>query len=153
MSSSRTNLHVSVDGRIAGQGSKNKARWGGTYEASKYLPAWRAEVKQAVVDALLANPAFNTEATGYSAVLLLWFRRPNSHFVANNRERPLRPDAPHYCATTPDVDKCSRAVLDALTQSGAIPDDRLVVHLIATKVYTKSTRPVPGMDLLLEAGL
>lgn len=37
---------------------------------------------------------------------------------------------------TPDLDKLVRAVLDGVTKSGVIEDDRFVVALVATKVYS-----------------
>lgn len=52
-------------------------------------------------------------------------------------KRPKKPRYP-YPAVRPDVDKLSRAVLDALTDSGAIwSDDSQVVRLIAEKEYAR----------------
>jgi Holliday junction resolvase RusA-like endonuclease len=47
----------------------------------------------------------------------------------------VKDSAPLHPATRPDVDKLIRAVLDALTMSGAIKDDGRVVTLAAVKTY------------------
>ncbi len=43
--------------------------------------------------------------------------------------------------TKPDLDKLERAILDALTKSGVIKDDALVVDLVASKHYADENRP------------
>lgn len=51
--------------------------------------------------------------------------------------RPKKPKYPHP-STRPDVDKLSRAVLDALTDCGLIwSDDSQVVRLLAEKNYAR----------------
>lgn len=60
--------------------------------------------------------------------------RPLAHFVAGDRARPLRDAAPTHHSTRPDLDKLTRAVLDALSGT-AIADDGLVAHLEALKVF------------------
>lgn len=49
--------------------------------------------------------------------------------------------------TRPDIDKLSRTILDALTNSGAIRDDSQVVVLHARKTY-----PLEHPDALLSPG-
>lgn len=51
------------------------------------------------------------------------FQRPNSHFVANDRTRELKANAPTLMGTMPDRDKLDRAVNDALTIAGVWKDD------------------------------
>lgn len=141
-------LTLFVEGRVTGQGSKNRGRGGRYYEASKHLRPWRTTVAEAVRTALSEHPDFDTEAAGYAAELTFIMQRPKSHHVASDRARPLRESAPSYCSTTPDIDKASRAVLDALTQAWAFHDDRLVVRLAAEKVYATDGQQ-PGLQLAL----
>ena len=61
--------------------------------------------------------------------------RPLSHLDTRGR---LKPNAPMICTVKPDGDKLARAVLDALTQCGAIGDDATVADLHITKPYTNN---------------
>lgn len=63
-------------------------------------------------------------------VLALWPRPKSSSPTFRRRDlaRQPRPSAP-------DVDNVAKAALDALTQGGAIVDDRLVVHLHVVTAY------------------
>lgn len=125
-----------VDGRVAGQGSKNKGRNGVFYEAaSKYLKPWRRAVQQAAEEALERTPDFEQDARAFLVEIAFAFPRPQAHHVAGSPARPLKPGVPTYFSGFPDVDKCARAVLDALKKAGVFGDDRLVVQLRATKLY------------------
>lgn len=139
-------LAVFVAGRVTPQGSKNRGRGGRSYEASKHLRPWRDAIIEQLRSALPLHPEFDRAAAGYAVELEFTILRPKRHHVACDRARPLRDGAPSYCPTTPDVDKASRAVLDALTQADAIPDDRLVVVLTASKTYSAPGR-LPGVHL------
>jgi Holliday junction resolvase RusA-like endonuclease len=57
--------------------------------------------------------------------------RPKGHHGA----RGLLPSAPTYPAVKPDLDKLTRAVLDALVDAAVIADDAQVVQVRATKEY------------------
>jgi Holliday junction resolvase RusA-like endonuclease len=60
--------------------------------------------------------------------------RPKGHFGTGRNAHVLRPSAPVFPVTRPDVDKLSRAVLDALT--GVVwRDDAQVVVKTARKAY------------------
>lgn len=95
--------------------------------ASTRLRDWQATVRIAARQAagdqrLLTGPL--------RVGLLFTLPRPKSHYG----KRGLRPAAPPYPAGHPDLDKLTRAVLDALT--GVIfGDDAQVVSLAAEKVY------------------
>lgn len=58
-------------------------------------------------------------------ILSFFYAKPKS---AGPLDRPST-------TSTPDVDKATRLVLDALTQSGTIRDDSLVVDLLASAWY------------------
>jgi Holliday junction resolvase RusA-like endonuclease len=61
--------------------------------------------------------------------------RPQAHWLPagiRRAARVLRLDAPLWHASTPDIDKLCRAVMDALTSVVWI-DDRQVARLVASK--------------------
>lgn len=60
--------------------------------------------------------------------------RPKNHYGTGRNADKLKPLAPQVPTTTPDVDKCLRAVLDSLTGT-AFKDDAQVVKAIAEKTY------------------
>lgn len=47
----------------------------------------------------------------------------------------LKPSAPYFKTSKPDVDKLERSVLDALTDAHVLKDDAVVVELHGRKVY------------------
>ena len=57
--------------------------------------------------------------------------RPKSHFT----KRGVRLSAPWWPVTKPDLDKLTRALLDALTDAGIWRDDSQAVELHAEKIY------------------
>src|SRR4029077_20732180 len=66
------------------------------------------------------------------------FARPKAHYLpANTRRRKpeLRPDAPTWCTTYPDADKCARLIGDALKVAGVITDDALITRWVIEKKY------------------
>jgi len=58
-------------------------------------------------------------------------KRPKWH----HRKRGLRPDAPTWVTTTPDLDKLLRSTKDGLVQAGVIVDDKLVAAGSQLKRY------------------
>lgn len=131
-------LVVRARGRIAGQGSKNKGRNGQVYEASKYLKPWRDIVTSQTQIALLRTDGFEADAEALQVEIVFAFERPAKHYRSSGE---LREDAPFYYPQTPDIDKCVRAVLDALTRAKAIVDDRRVVQLRITQRYAAAGEP------------
>lgn len=142
-------LAFKVEGRVAGQGSKNKGRGGRFYEASAYLKPWRNEVKAAVQRALETTADFDTHAEGVRVEVTFAFDRPKHHFRSGKFAHLLRENAPLYYAQTPDIDKACRAILDALTQAEAIVDDRRVVQLFATQIYADPPSQPPGAAIVV----
>jgi crossover junction endodeoxyribonuclease RusA len=65
--------------------------------------------------------------------MLFQFPRPKSHY--RGKAKTIRDDAPVYHVSTPDVDKCARLVLDALTGI-AWHDDKQAQIIEARKVYS-----------------
>lgn len=63
--------------------------------------------------------------------------RPKGHY-SNGK---LKPSAPTFPTTKPDIDKLTRAVLDALTDAQWWEDDSRVVNVIALKLYADDHPP------------
>lgn len=114
-----------VHGEPKPQGSKRHVGNGIMVEASAGLKMWRDTVTQ-----YIAMFKRRTRFEGHVTVSL--------EFVTKR-------DA--------DIDKLCRAILDALTQSGLILDDRMVTELHATKRKCQTTKEQPGVLIeVQEAG-
>jgi crossover junction endodeoxyribonuclease RusA len=68
-----------------------------------------------------------------------YFARPRGHYGVGKNINRVRPSAPEYMATMPDVDKLVRCSLDALT-GVLIRDDSQVVELKARKLFGEPER-------------
>lgn len=119
----------------ATQGSKRALGNGIMIETNKRLKPWRL---------LLADAALSTAQPlspyPVSISITFCFLRPKSHFT---RSGTLTRSAPTYLTSKQkgDIDKLSRAVLDALTGT-LLHDDSQVVQLSAEKRYaTPSEHP------------
>lgn len=136
-------LTFAVAGTPAQQGSKTavvingvpRLIEGASTKARKALKTWRDAV------AMAARAAASVKGcepfTGPMSVDLdFWLALPATD--------PYR----HRHATTPDLDKLIRAVLDALTISAVISDDSRVCSITATKLYAREGR-VPGVDVTI----
>ena len=71
--------------------------------------------------------------------------RLKSHFGTGKNRHVVKPNAPDFHVSKPDLDKLIRCVLDALT-GVAWHDDSQVVEVIASKYY----RDQPGVFITLE---
>ena len=78
-----------------------------------------------------------------SVELVFFFPRPKSHLTSTGM---LKASAPTFRAQRPDVDKLTRAVLDALTGIVYV-DDCQVVSLLAQKEWGTS----PGVHVIIES--
>lgn len=139
-----TTLRISfrVEGRPAGQGSKNRGRNGSSYEASRYLPAWREAVQSAAASALTRTSGWDSTLPAVALHVTFLIQRPRHHFT----RKGLRPNAPTWAPVTPDLDKLLRSVGDALTQAGVIADDRRIVATHAFKAYADE-HETPGATI------
>jgi Holliday junction resolvase RusA-like endonuclease len=95
---------------------------------------WMGQVRDAAHDAysgqLITGPVRVTAR--------FYFKRPASHYRSNNREKPLKADAPQWCAGVYDTDKLQRAIGDSL--SGVVlVDDKQIAIWDAAKAYTAET--------------
>lgn len=123
-----TQTRFFVSGIPRPQGSKSFVR-GRIVEASKYVGKWRKDVASVASDVY-------TEPTERPVVVELefTFKRPKSHVTSKG---VLRDGYSLYHLQRPDVDKLSRAILDALTGI-AYRDDSQVVSLAASKQWGES---------------
>lgn len=129
-----------VPGTPAPQGSKRHVGNGVMVESSKAVKPWRQDVTAAAIDA--ATTAGWETATGPVGLRLTFYlRRPRSHYGTGRNADQVKPSAPEYPATKPDLDKLQRSTLDALTTAGVLADDARVVLIDAAKVYATASMP------------
>jgi crossover junction endodeoxyribonuclease RusA len=137
----RSHALLFVDGRPAPQGSKNAFVIGKRavmVEASKHLPAWRADI-------ILAVKKLFADTEDVSK-----FVEPVKVRMTFYIERPKQPKWKVYPGGKPDLDHYIRAVGDALTIGGLIADDALIVKIQAEKVWCgPTTKPEPGATIEL----
>lgn len=123
-------LTFDVLGTPAPQGSKRHLGNGVMVESSKHVKPWRHDIRSTAID---HKPPSWHHHLPVTVSITFRYLRPNSHFRTNGT---LKPSAPQYLTTRKgDIDKLSRAVLDALTGILFL-DDAQVVTLSASKRYT-----------------
>lgn len=131
----RTRVSFEVYGLPVPQGSKNAIRQG---ERTLIVERGRAQLRpwrnMIAAEAATALPAPLSGAVEVELAFRL--PRPKSHYRTGKHAGELRLSAPWYVATRPDVDKLTRAVLDALS-GVAFVDDAQVASLIACKLYAE----------------
>lgn len=136
-----------VDGLPIPQGHVRTVTKGGrtwSFHGSPGLPAWRALVADAARTAVLGRPGPFQGAA--QVALVFHLPRPKNHWTSKGT---LKPWAPRWPTTRPDVDRLARAVLDAISLGDPPPvlgDDSLVVSLEAGKVYCAWGEP-PGVTV------
>jgi Holliday junction resolvase RusA-like endonuclease len=64
------------------------------------------------------------------------FQRPKSHYRTGQHSAELRPDAPDWHTSKPDLDNLVKAVMDALTNIGIWRDDSQVAFMEAAKWWS-----------------
>ena len=106
-------------------------------ESSKRCGVWRHDVRvysrQQYTGSVITGPVF--------VEMIFYMPRPKGHYRTGKFAGELKPNAPVYCSTTPDVDKLCRSTLDGLsTATGGcvLADDNLVVGLVAEKRYVNT---------------
>ena len=135
-------LSFFVPGRVVPQGSKRHVGGGRMIEAAKGLKDWRHAVTDAAWTYRLERPTI----TGPVRVELDFvLARPASHYGTGRNADRVKPTAPSWPTTKPDIDKLARAVLDAVTAAGIWRDDSQVIRLDALKTYVTEMSPTPGV--------
>lgn len=116
-------FQIFIAGEPRPQGSKKAYRRGTSIvlvEAQKDLPAWRAHMETQLGFKMLEHETkFDTAV---AVAITFWLTRPKSV----KRQYPTG---------TYDIDKLTRAVLDAVTKAGVWRDDSDVVDLQVRKTY------------------
>jgi len=102
-------------------------------ESSKALPAWREAVRHTAASVM--GETIWTPPLAAAVTVTFTVARPGLHYRTGRFAHLLKDDAPAHPVGRPDIDKLCRAVLDALTDAGALTDDARVVSLCAEKAY------------------
>jgi Holliday junction resolvase RusA-like endonuclease len=124
-------ITVTIPGTPVPQGSLRSGGRGQLfYSNAAYLKPYRNNIADAVRQAAGAS---HEQWTGPVTVRVLFlFERPKSHVLKSGG---LRRGIANEKLTPPDLDKLTRSVLDAITQSGVYADDAQVTVLEAAKDY------------------
>lgn len=141
MSDYRPPLPIRVHGLPAPQGSKRPVGAGRMVESSKALGPWREAVRAETQRALESGGESRPRGVAIAAYVAFYLPRPKGHYRANGE---LKPSAPDYPTTVPDVDKLLRAVFDGMAAGGAFENDSQIVQVYTSKDY--ATRDLlPGL--------
>ena len=131
-----------IPGTPQQQGSKRNVGGNRFIEANKNLAPWRADAI-AYLQAEWRGRGPITEPV--SLDVAFDFARPASHYGTGRNAGVLKDSAPGGKATAPDLDKLCRALGDALTQSGVLRDDALIVEWVARKQW--ATKPSTWLQI------
>jgi Holliday junction resolvase RusA-like endonuclease len=126
-------LAVTLPGTPQAQGSKIKNAAGAMYDTNKELRAWRADAIHTIIGAFTGPKIYGPVVVDAT----FKYARPRNHFGTGRNATTVKPSAPIWKATAPDLDKLQRALGDALTQAGVIADDRLIVRWECGKQWTE----------------
>jgi Holliday junction resolvase RusA-like endonuclease len=102
-------------------------------DAAKKSRPWKQEIAGAA-DVQMGLAGLGLFDGPLVVELLFVLARPKGHYGTGRNSRLVKSSAPVFPATRPDVDKLSRAVLDALTGT-VYRDDAQIVVKVARKVY------------------
>jgi crossover junction endodeoxyribonuclease RusA len=117
--------------------------------AARYPPAvyqWRGQVQQAVAETMMTE---GLEPFLGAVELKVGFDlpRPLSHHGTGRNAATVKPSAPPFPITAPDLDKLVRCVQDAITDAGLWKDDSQVCSLVTAKRYAAH----PGVHIVVTA--
>jgi hypothetical protein len=147
-------LQLTILGAPATQGSKRPVRNKFTgrihlIESSKSLPDWRQAVIGVARQELagLVGGPFCDRSEGCYVDLHFFLARPAGHFGSGRNSEQLKASSPaRPTGKRSDVDKLSRALLDALMLATVFGDDGMVTRLCVDKWYsTEWEHGVPGV--------
>ena len=102
---------------------------------------WRSDIKRIAAEAKSIDaPLWDFPIEAHFS---FHFSRPLSHWGTGRNRSKLKPSAPRFMVSTPDLLKVARAVEDAL--SGVIyTDDRQIVRETLEKAYADGN-DIPGV--------
>lgn len=144
---------VFVDGTPVPQGSKRawfnqKSKTVVMREqAGERLTSWRAEIVGIVRQLRADIGLFEREEGPMSVGLTFYQARPIGHYGSGRNAHLIKDSAPVYPIKPPDIDKLTRAVLDALTIAGVWVDDSQVVASTQRKRYADRFTGTTGVHI------
>lgn len=131
-------------GRAVLIGGKARHIASGSDANARKMRGWDAAVREAAARAVGVVDAPPFVGAALKVRLVFHLARPGGHWG----KRGLKPSAPPYPASKPDLDKLVRATLDALTGI-VFDDDARLVDLVALKLYAQPGRE--GARIAVEA--
>jgi len=140
-------LTFSVLGTARPQGSKRHVGGGRMVEMGKDLKPWRSAIGMEAANAMTEQPW----TCPVRVKLTFFLIRPKGHFGTGRNALTLKPSAPRFPSSTPDLDKLVRAVLDALTGI-AFRDDGQVQALDCMKLYADEHYPGVVVEVVPRGG-
>lgn len=152
-------LVVVVEDKPVPQGSKTRFGKRIVEDNADLLAPWREAVKAAAVVAMREmhptdpRPLFG-DKTPVAVELTFTFARTGAHYGTGRNAAALKPGAPTWRTTYPDLDKLTRGVFDAFTAAGVWKDDGQAAQLVARKCYPgghPDALPIPGLIARLRA--
>lgn len=124
-----------VPGHPAPQGSRRYVGNGISIESSKQVKPWRADIREHLLAHHVQGPAIGPVTVGLEFVM------PRPASTAKTRTPPA--------VKRPDLDKLTRAVLDAIGSAGLWRDDSQVTRLYAHKRLAERDE-TPGVRIDIE---
>lgn len=144
MSAILNSISVTIPGIPAPQ-PRTKAYLRGT-KVGVFTPgtanAWKKAVVENVLDTAAGSQFEETDALVLVADFYL--PRPKNHY---NTRRAVKPAAPRAHKGKPDLDNLLKSTMDAIVDSGLVPDDRQFISITAMKHWTEGE---PGACLVIE---
>lgn len=121
-----------VPGEPKPQGRPRAFNRGGFSKVYSPLTEWRCTVLKYASDELEKREQLNGPL---SVSIRYFFERPKSHFGTGKNSGKLKPSAPDYHVSRPDLDNLNKAILDAIGDSKLIQNDSQINVLESQKKY------------------
>jgi crossover junction endodeoxyribonuclease RusA len=143
-------IQITVKGLPAPQGSKvafKAPRTGRIVvkeSSDAKVKAWRQGVAGAALAAIAGRGLDLPIRRPVRVSIMFALPRPKDHYGTGRNAGQVKPSAPLWPTTYPDLSKLIRSTEDALTTAGIWADDAQVVICVASKDYAGQ---VPGLDL------
>ena len=137
-------IRVKVHGLPAPQGSKRHVGGGVMIESSKAVAPWRERIAHETQDVIEAGARPYSQREPVLVRITFWMPRPGAHYGSRKGVPYVKDSAPSRPVTMRrnDIDKLARAVLDGITDGGALGDDGQVASLVVDKFFADAVFPV-----------
>ena len=139
-------IQFTVYGLPVPQGSKKVIGKNVIEMADARLRSWRQDVAATAREAMKGASPY---VEPVDVRLMFWLPRPQAHYGTGRNAGKLKASAPIVPAVSPDLDKLTRAVLDALTGI-VFRDDKQVVGMTLSKLYAQDSFHPGLMGSVLE---